>query len=592
MRKIKKIEAVRAMAQPRKKVAAYARISLESERMNHSLSAQISYYNDFIQRNPEWEFAGVYADEGISGTSIKKRSGFQQMLADCEAGRIDMVITKSIQRFARNTLDLLRTIRHLKELGIEVWFEKENIHTLSGEGELMLSILASFAQEESRSISDNVKWAKRKRFAQGLPNGHFYIYGYRWEGDRMVIVPEEAAVVKRIYQNFLDGKSRLETERELEAEGIRTRQGCVMRDSNLKRILTNITYTGNLLLQKAYIEDPITKKTKWNRGELPQYWVENTHEAIIDMETFQYVQEEMARRKELGPFGNKSIKTSCFTGKLKCPYCQISYMHDVGVYHGHSHDFWVCGSKKKKKVGDGCPVRGSINHKNMVQAATEVLGLEEFDEDVFLQQVDHIEVPKAYTLMFYMADGRKIEKACPNTGRRDCWTEEYRARASAKRRKNPRKKFASALTGMLKCTICGCNFQRSVQPGAMVEKLHYWRCAGNRTHEKTGMREDALKPQLAKAIGEQKWNGRSFKAKVDHVDVGKGNMLEIFMKDGSKVDMAYVPPKKVARPLSKEQRLHLSKLARDIWTPEKRAEMSRYLKQLRKERGPAWKKEK
>ena len=177
MRKITKLEQSVPEITAKKKVAAYARISMESERMNHSLSAQISYYNGLIQKTPEWEFAGVYADDGISGTGIAKRSEFQRMVADCEAGKIDIVLTKSIQRFARNTVDLLETVRHLKDIGVEVRFEKENISSMSGDGELMLSILASFAQEESRSISENVKWGTRKRFEQGIPNGQFQIYG-------------------------------------------------------------------------------------------------------------------------------------------------------------------------------------------------------------------------------------------------------------------------------------------------------------------------------------------------------------------------------------------------------------------------------
>lgn len=173
MRSITKIEQKLPEIRSRKRVAAYARVSMESERMNHSLSAQISYYNSLIQKNPDWEFAGVYADNGISGTSTAKRDEFRRMVEDCEAGKIDIVLTKSIQRFARNTVDLLETVRHLKDLGIEVRFEKENIHSLSGDGELMLSILASFAQEESRSLSENIKWATRKRFEQGIPNGKY-----------------------------------------------------------------------------------------------------------------------------------------------------------------------------------------------------------------------------------------------------------------------------------------------------------------------------------------------------------------------------------------------------------------------------------
>ena len=186
MRNVRRVEPEKPVLKPKKRVAAYARISMESERMNHSLSAQISYYNDKIQKNPDWLFAGVYADDGISGTGTAKRDEFNRLIADCDAGKIDIVLTKSISRFARNTVDLLNTVRHLKEIGVEVWFERENIHSMDGDGELMLSILASFAQEESRSISENEKWAIKKKFEQGIPNGHFRVYGYRWEGDDLI----------------------------------------------------------------------------------------------------------------------------------------------------------------------------------------------------------------------------------------------------------------------------------------------------------------------------------------------------------------------------------------------------------------------
>ena len=204
---VKKIEARKPVVTKRMRVAAYARVSMESERLEHSLSSQISRYSELIQRNPSWEYAGVFADYGISGTSTE-RPEFQRLMAECEAGHIDLILTKSISRFARNTLDTLIAVRHLKELGIAIRFEKENIDTLTAKGELLLTLLASFAQEESRSISDNVKWGTRKRFEKGIPNGRFRVLGYRWEGDKLVVVPEEAAVVRRIFQNFLDGKSR------------------------------------------------------------------------------------------------------------------------------------------------------------------------------------------------------------------------------------------------------------------------------------------------------------------------------------------------------------------------------------------------
>lgn len=393
MRKINKIEPLMPSLPGRKKVAAYARVSMETERLQHSLSAQVSYYSELIQSNPEWEYAGVYADDGITGTK-STRAEFQRLLQDCEAGKIDIILTKSISRFARNTVDLLETVRHLKELGIEVRFEKERINSLSGDGEVMLTLLASFAQEEIISLSNNVKWGTRKRMEQGIPNGHFRVYGYRWEGDQLVIVPEEAAIVRRIFQNFLDGKSHLETEREFAAEGITTRDGCRWVDSNIKVILTNVTYTGNLLLQK---------------GELPQFYVEDTHEAIIDKETFDYVQTEMARRKELGAFANKSLNITCFTSKLKCSHCGCSYVRNQRANrtkHTSTYDdtivVWGCGTTKKK--GGRCSNK-DIPERVLREACAAALSLENFDEDIFLERVDHIQVLDGQILEFHFYDG-------------------------------------------------------------------------------------------------------------------------------------------------------------------------------------------
>ena len=433
-KQVKIIEQTTHALERRLRVCAYARVSMQTERLDHSLFQQVSYFNKIINANPEWVFAGVYADNGLSGTK-NTREQFNLMLEECRQGNIDIILTKSISRFARNTLDLLEVVRELKSLNIEVRFEKENINTLSSDGELMLTLLASFAQEESRSISENVKWATRKRFKQGIPNGRFRVFGYHWQGDELVVCKEEAKIVKRIFDNFLAGKSRLETERELNAEGLTTRAGCKWEDSNIKGILTNITYTGNMLFQKEYIKDPITKKRCKNKGELPQYFIENTHEAIIDYDTWKFVQDEIARRKELGPLANKSLNTCCFTGKIKCPYCGLSYMHSKRRTAKRKEDYWVCGSRKKKKQGCGCPVGGTINDKNLRLTCASVLGLDEFSEDIFLDKVDHIEVHKRCELTFFMTDGTTQIAECKNTGHKDCWAAEARAKKAEYMRK-------------------------------------------------------------------------------------------------------------------------------------------------------------
>ena len=505
MKKITEIKRSKPVLPERKKVAAYCRVSMETERLHHSLSAQISRYSELIQSNPQWEFAGIYADEGISGTKAEKRPEFMRLIADCDAGKIDIVLTKSISRFARNTVDLLKTVRHLKDIGVEVRFEKENIRSLSDDGELMLTLLASFAQEESRSISENEKWSVKKRMEQGIPTAKPPILGYKWVGNHLEIVPEEAAVVKRIFQNFLDGKSRLETERELEAEGIRSVNGNVMRDSQLKHILNNITYTGNTLLQKEFVEDPITKKRRKNKGQLPQYFIENTHEAIIDMDTWQYVQDEMERRRKLGPLANKSLNICCFTGKIKCPYCGLSYMHNRRKKNGHEQEFWVCGSRKKKRTPDNnCPVSGTISEKALEKACCKVLKIPEFDEHIFLEKVDHIEVPEKYTLHFFLKDGTEVTLPAPNTGHQDCWTAEYRAETSRKRREHPNAKGTTELSARIKCATCSCNFRRFTKPASNPSKpkMHYWRCTEHGKDCITiGLREDALKKQIADLPG-------------------------------------------------------------------------------------------
>lgn len=226
MAKVNRIEPKIPALKKRQKVAAYARVSMETDRLAHSLSAQVSYYNDLIQSNPEWEFAGVYADFGISGTGTAKREEFNRLIADCEAGKINIVLTKSISRFARNTVDLLSTVRHLKEIGVEVRFEKENIHSFSGDGELMLSILASFAQEESRSISENSKWGIRKTYQNGTDGvRNKKVLGYRYDGEKYVVKEDEAEIVRFIFEQTAAGAAASDILAELKKRGAKSWRG-------------------------------------------------------------------------------------------------------------------------------------------------------------------------------------------------------------------------------------------------------------------------------------------------------------------------------------------------------------------------------
>ena len=327
---------------------------------------------------------------------------------------------------------MLVTIRRLKELGISVRFEKEGIDTLTESGELLLTLLASFAQEESRSISENVKWGVRKRMEQGIPNGRFRILGYRWQDGRLVVVPEEAAIVRRIYQDFLDGKSRLETERALDAEGIRTINGCRFQDSSLKCILTNITYTGNLILQKEYITDPIDGKRKKNHGELPQFFVADTHEAIIDRGTFDFVQQEMARRRALGARANKSLNISCFTGVIKCACHGCSFVHSARrnrakdpAYHTGTVVYWNCGMTKKK--GGHCATK-AIPEQKLKAFCADAMVLPAFDETVFTERIERITISGQRHVEIAFRDGTKKEFDWESTGHQECWTPEARER--------------------------------------------------------------------------------------------------------------------------------------------------------------------
>ncbi len=292
---------VKTEERPKLRVAAYCRVSTDSEEQSTSYEAQVEHYTNYIKGNPEWELAGIYADDGITGTNTKKREEFNRMIDDCMAGKIDMIITKSISRFARNTLDCLKYIRQLKEKNIPVYFEKENINTLDSKGEVLLTIMASLAQQESQSLSQNVKLGLQYRYQQGViqVNCSRFLGYTKDENNKLVIVPEEAEVVKRIYREYLEGASLLQIARGLEADGILTAaKKPKWRPETLKKILQNEKYIGDALLQKTYTVDFLSKKRVVNNGIVPQYYVENSHEPIIPRGIFMQVQEELVESQE------------------------------------------------------------------------------------------------------------------------------------------------------------------------------------------------------------------------------------------------------------------------------------------------------
>ena len=408
----RKIEQVRfAESVPKKKrVVAYCRVSTDKDAMLHSLSAQISYYSDYIQKHG-WEYAGVYADEALTGTK-DNRENFQRLLSECRKGTVQMVITKSISRFARNTVTLLQTVRELKSLGVDVYFEEQNIHTMSADGELMLTILASYAQEESLSVSENMKWRIHKNFEDGNPwNGT--ILGYRINDDKFVIVPEEAAIVKRIYKEYLDGFGGTAIMKHLNEDGITTRFGNAWSREGIMLILKNYTYTGNLILQKTYRDNHLTKQKMINNGELNQYHALCTHEAIIDIETFEAVQKEISKRAER--FSNKKsrVATYPFTGLIVCANCGKHYRRRTTS----TNVVWICTTYNTHGK-DAC----------FSKAIPESI-LYELTSDISISDLTAIRAEKDNTLVFCFKDGSQTVKQWKEPSRAENWTEEMKEKA-------------------------------------------------------------------------------------------------------------------------------------------------------------------
>ena len=408
----RKIEQVRfaADAPKKKRVAAYCRVSSGKDAMLHSLSAQVSYYSDYIQKHG-WEYAGVYADEALTGTK-DNRENFQRLLAECRKGTIQMVITKSISRFARNTVTLLETVRELKALGVDVYFEEQNIHTMSADGELMLTILASYAQEESLSVSENMKWRIRKNFENGKPWSGL-ILGYRFQNGQFAVVPEEAEVVRRIYNEYLGGLGATAIMKGLNNDGILTRVGKPWRTEGVLKILRNYNYTGNLILQKTYRENHLTKRKMQNNGEYPQYHAVGTHEAIIDLATFEAVQKEIARRAERYSGKKPSTVTYPFTRLIVCANCGKHYRRKTTA----TGIVWICSTYN------------THGKKACASKAIPESVLYELTADIPLSDLTAIRAEKDNTLVFCFKDGSQTVKRWKDRSRAESWTEEMKEKA-------------------------------------------------------------------------------------------------------------------------------------------------------------------
>lgn len=367
------------------RVAVYCRVSTDDEEQKTSYEAQIGYYTEKINSNPEWQMAGIFADEGISGTQAQKRPEFLKMIRLCRQRKIDVILTKSLSRFARNTVDSLGYIRELRALGIAVISEKENINTLTAESEMLITIMSCFAQAESESISKNVSWGVRQSFKNGnVPMQYARLLGYRKGHDgNAEIIPEEAEVVKEIYRCYLDGMSMNLIADRLNEKGLTTKGGSSpYRKMVVQRILTNEKYTGDALLQKTYVTDCITKKMRKNNGELPMYLVKNHHEPIISRSDFNRVQEEMARRSAKRTIADKLTKTGqgkysakyALSELLICGECGEHYRRVTWTAKGFKEVKWRCVSRiqyGKKKCHSSPTVDEQALHRAIVSAINE-----------------------------------------------------------------------------------------------------------------------------------------------------------------------------------------------------------------------------
>lgn len=385
-----------------KRVAAYCRVSTDKEQQEHSFETQKEMYTEMIMMKPNWQMAGIYADEGITGTIAKKRPDFMRMIEDCRKGKIDLIITKSVSRFSRNNLDCLLYVRELKEMGIPIIFEKEGINTLQVSSELLITLFSGLSQAESESISMNVKIGKRQSLKNGnVPFSYKSFLGYRKGADgKPEIDEEQAVIIRRIFSEYLAGKSLLDIAKGLTADEIPTARGKTNWSSaRVQSILTNEKYKGDALLQKTYVVDCISKKSKKNNGELPMYYVENNHPAIIERAVFDRVQEEISRRNSKKKVKQVGTKTELgkYSGKyalseiLYCGHCGTPYRRCTWSKNGKKKIVWRCISRLdygKKYCKDSPSIEESILHNAVAEAITQKAHMENADVDRICRHIE------------------------------------------------------------------------------------------------------------------------------------------------------------------------------------------------------------
>lgn len=407
------------------RVAAYARVSCDKDAMKHSLAAQISYYNEYIQRHSDWVFAGIYADEAYSGTK-DDRPRFVQLIQDCKDGKIDRIITKSISRFARNTVTLLTVVRDLRRMGIGIYFEEQNIDTLTEAGELMITLLASQAQEESRATSENCKWRIKKMFEEGYTTS-FNLVGYHAVDGLVEVVPEEVELVRRIFRLYLEGYGKQAIANILFEEGVPSCLGGEWSATTVHSILQNEKYIGDLLLQKTYVTNHLTKIVRKNKGELPQYFIRDDHEAIIPREMFEAVRAESARRA--AKYGHGVGETSELTSLIRCGICGKSYRRKTAV----ARMLWCCTTYNTR--GKKHCASKSIPEVTLKDACAQVLGLAEYEPHAVTERIERIDAMPGNLLVFHLNDGTTHEVTWTFPSRSESWTDEMRQKAAEQMRR-------------------------------------------------------------------------------------------------------------------------------------------------------------
>ena len=375
-----------------------------------------------IQNHPGWEYIGVYSDKAYTGTK-SARPDFERLIKDCKLGKIDMVITKSISRFARNTLDTLTITRELKNLGVDVYFERERIHSISPDGELMLTILASFAQEESLSVSENCKWQIRNKFKNGELANLRFLFGYKISKGEIKIDEENAAIVKWIFDQYTSGTGCTKIAEMLREFGVPTIRGGKWTADRVRNIILNEKYKGDALLQKKFVSDHLTKALKKNKGELPMYYAEGTHEPIVEKDAFDKATEILEENRKKAKTNRRTPKRYIFTGKIKCMNCGKNYKRKIY----NKKIYWMCQTYAEE--GRNVCSSKQIPEEILMSKICEVLGINDFNEDLFKEKIKHIIVPESGLLTFVFHDGNEVTLKWQNKSRSESWSEEKRQAA-------------------------------------------------------------------------------------------------------------------------------------------------------------------